>query len=243
MSSARASICAWVSSCTPSGAVTPEWHVAHRCSTIGWISAKGDRLRPAWARPPAGATRRARRCLRWPQRGSTTPTPGVPAVEEDADERGQHGDEDEDEPRLVRAEDEREVPDEHREDHGQGEVVVVNRLCPWRGAGGASGSRFSSIARTSFRCAGMITRRTFATMIVPSIAPTWRYAARAAKSSSRPRRRARRARFRRRRAPPGSVGRRSGRGRRRRSRRGRGHRRRARSPARRPGPRRPGRQA
>ncbi len=54
-------------------------------------------------------------------------TPGVPAVEEDADERGQHGDEDEDEPRLVRAEDEGEVPDEHREDHGQGEVVVVNR--------------------------------------------------------------------------------------------------------------------
>ena len=53
-------------------------------------------------------------------------------------------------------------------------------------SGAGSGSRFSSIAATSLRCAGMITKKTFAAMIVPSITPTWRYAARGAKSSPAP---------------------------------------------------------
>ncbi len=41
----------------------------------------------------------------------------VPAVEEDADEGRQNGDDDEDEPRVVGAEHEREVAGEHREEH------------------------------------------------------------------------------------------------------------------------------
>ena len=55
----------------------------------------------------------------------------VPLVEEDADERGEHGDEHKDEPRVVGAEDERKVPDQHREQHREREVVVVHRsaLC------------------------------------------------------------------------------------------------------------------
>ena len=46
-----------------------------------------------------------------------------------------------------------------------------------------SGSRPSCFARTSSQCAGMITKKTFATMIVPSIAPTSMYAARGESSS------------------------------------------------------------
>ena len=51
----------------------------------------------------------------------------VPAVEEDADECGQERDRDEDEPRLVGTEHEREVAGEHGEQHRQREVVVVHR--------------------------------------------------------------------------------------------------------------------
>ena len=51
----------------------------------------------------------------------------MPAVEEHAQERAEDGDGDEDEPRLARPEHEGEVPREHREEHGEGQVVVVNR--------------------------------------------------------------------------------------------------------------------
>ena len=48
-------------------------------------------------------------------------------------------------------------------------------------AGAGSGSRPASFARISSQCAGMITKSTFAAMIVPSIAPTCSHAACAAK--------------------------------------------------------------
>ena len=51
----------------------------------------------------------------------------VPLVEEDADERGQHGDENEHEPCLVRAEGERSVARQHREEDRERQVVVVDR--------------------------------------------------------------------------------------------------------------------
>ena len=48
------------------------------------------------------------------------------------------------------------------------------------------GGRSSCFARISSQWAGMITNRTLATMIVPSIAPTWMKAPRPLKSSPAP---------------------------------------------------------
>ncbi len=61
--------------------------------------------------------------------------------------------------------------------------MLCTERCFARRPGSGSGSRPCCFARTSSQCAGMITKKTFAAMIVPSIAPTWRKDARAAKSS------------------------------------------------------------
>ena len=52
-------------------------------------------------------------------------------------------------------------------------VLWIERRLPSR-PGAGSGSRPASFARTSFQWPGMITKRTFAAMIVPSMAPSCR---------------------------------------------------------------------
>ena len=52
--------------------------------------------------------------------------------------------------------------------------------------GAGSGSRPASFARISSRCAGMMSKKTFAAITVPIIAPTWSHAARGLKSSDEP---------------------------------------------------------
>ena len=61
--------------------------------------------------------------------------------------------------------------------------MCTERCFAWM-PGRGSGSRPSSFARISSRCAGMMTKKTFAAMTVPIIEPTWSQAARGLKSSA-----------------------------------------------------------
>ena len=84
------------------------------------------------------------------------------------------------EPRVAVPVGEREMVRQHREDDGQRQIVVVHRAqLSARVRRADPGSRPACFARTSSQCAGMITKKTLPTIIVPSIAPIWRYIARA----------------------------------------------------------------
>ena len=137
---------------------------------------------PAETRGPAGgaasgrpAAARARARSRQPPRrpASTTRATGVPEIEEvthvhaERHECAQH------EPRVVVPVHERKVVAEHREQHGQRQVVVVDgaELALDAGRGIGLAARRASRGSSS-QWPGMITKRTLPAIIVPIIEPT-----------------------------------------------------------------------
>ena len=64
-------------------------------------------------------------------------------------------------------------------------MLWTERCLAWS-PGAGSGSRPASFARISSQWAGMMSKKTFATITVPIIAPTWSHAARGLKSSAEP---------------------------------------------------------
>ena len=64
-------------------------------------------------------------------------------------------------------------------------MLWTERCLAWS-PGAGSGSRPASFAPISSQWAGMMSKKTFATITVPIIAPTWSHAARGLKSSAEP---------------------------------------------------------
>ena len=62
-------------------------------------------------------------------------------------------------------------------------MLWTERCLAWI-PGAGSGSRPASFARISSQWAGMMSKKTLATITVPIIAPTWSHAARGLKSSA-----------------------------------------------------------